>query len=460
MPVFAGIMHKEKEPAPTFSGPREVDEVESTKMPFDWGAQPNLPLGASAGHSWESISEAWMVDAHSASRGRRPGLDAVAPPDVDPAAKGFSPLPQGKGYSPPPVAVEGKGYSPPAVAVEGKGYPRCRDPLDPYDRTWDVKDWQRSSTGPPHRSRQAQLGVYGEVVEPSGKGGDRWTHDIFMTRSSMASMASTASGGGPPGGERRLKVPAGAGDRYRARLGLDEMPLPQGSVDDIRQRSPGMQDSLLFGDGRSPGTPGLITPPHVSPFNPYTHSGSSDATTVFGHSASVSPEAMKEELTFVPATEDRVSSHALEEMQYITDRGGESTVWMRVVHSGYGQDTWRTSLRTCGLTCVFAQSPSEGAYVHLPAGWNRQQLINTMNDINLDVRRRVRFRDMNRSNKSRLQFKQDLLTIAYPPWPNGRPTGPAPRVLEKPSAPRAVERPRTAADEWDLFMSPKMPETE
>ena len=25
--VFAGIMHKEKEPAPTFSGPREVDEV-------------------------------------------------------------------------------------------------------------------------------------------------------------------------------------------------------------------------------------------------------------------------------------------------------------------------------------------------------------------------------------------------------------------------------------------------
>ena len=34
----------------------------------------------------------------------------------------------------------------------------------------------------------------------------------------------------------------------------------------------------------------------------------------------------------VPATEDRVSSHALEEMQYITDRGGESTVrtWLLV----------------------------------------------------------------------------------------------------------------------------------
>jgi len=394
MPVFAGIMHKDKEPppaAPPSSGERPV---ESTKRELEW----SLPLGASAGQSWESIPESWTWDTKTPPR--RPGLDAVDVPT----------------HWRPDVPPEGNGY--PSMP-EGKGYPgiRYRDPLDPVDRTWDVSDWQRTGTAPPARNRTVQRGVYGEVVEPSGKGGDRWTHDIFMTRSSIASTASRVSHPGSHQGlsEKRLKVPV---------------------------------EPLLYGNSRDSNHTSLRD--DIS-FSPYTQSGASDTTIVLGPPGSASPDpSRKEELTFVPATEDRVSPHALEEMQYITDRGGENTVWMRVVHSGYGQDTWRTSLRTCGLTCVFAQSPSEGAYVHLPAGWTRQQLINTMNDINLDVRRRVRFRDMNRSNKSRLQFKQDLLTISYPPWPNGRPS-PVTRVAEQlPTGP--PRGPRTAADEWSLFM--------
>lgn len=426
MPVFAGIMHQDHQDkerdAPNFPDKLEIEEVERTKMASDW--MTNLPLGASAGHSWDSISEAWMWE--SARPPRRPGLDAVAPPDVEPAPKG------GKGYPP----MDSKGYPPmPEGGKAGRGpagpFPggrALRDPLDPFDRTWDVKEWQRSAAGPPPRKGgMAPPGVYGEVVEPTGKGNDRWTHDIFLTRSSVASTASRGSHVGST--EKRMKVPP--------------VEFPYGNSRESNHTS--MRDEIQF--------------------SPYTNSGASDVTTVLGPPGSASPEQpRKEEPTFVPATEERVSSHALEEMQYITDRGGESTVWMRVVHSGYGQDTWRTSLRTCGLTCVFAQSPSEGAYVHLPAGWNRQQLINTMNDINLDVRRRVRFRDMNRSNKSRLQFKQDLLTISYPPWPNGRP-GPTTRVIDKAPAgshlpPRPADRARSAADEWSLFMQQMEPAAE
>jgi len=52
-------------------------------------------------------------------------------------------------------------------------------------------------------------------------------------------------------------------------------------------------------------------------------------------------------------------------------------------------------------------------------GITREELVAEINEINLEVRRRVRFREMNRSNKSRLQFKPELIMVSRTGTRNG-----------------------------------------
>jgi hypothetical protein len=119
------------------------------------------------------------------------------------------------------------------------------------------------------------------------------------------------------------------------------------------------------------------------------------------------------ERSTVEATAEFVSNNSLIELRECTQEVGHDTVWLRVVHSGYGKDTWRSCLRSSKHKCYFAQSLGEGAYVQLLPGWKSDDLVAELTEINLDVRRRVRFNKMNRCNKSRLQFKQDLILVRY-----------------------------------------------
>jgi hypothetical protein len=100
-----------------------------------------------------------------------------------------------------------------------------------------------------------------------------------------------------------------------------------------------------------------------------------------------------------------ISATSLQDMRRVSISIGCATNWLRVVHSGYGQDAWQLALQEHGLTVLQAQSPAEGAYVRVPDDKSAEDMVIFLTEINRNVRRRTRFRDMNRANKSRLQFK-------------------------------------------------------
>jgi hypothetical protein len=89
------------------------------------------------------------------------------------------------------------------------------------------------------------------------------------------------------------------------------------------------------------------------------------------------------------------------------------------VHSGYGQEPWRAAVAAAGLQCIAARSPAEGVYFNVPDHMDVDQVVDTLAELNLAVRRKTRFREMNRANKSRLQFKSEPFTVA--PWTTSRP---------------------------------------
>jgi hypothetical protein len=109
-----------------------------------------------------------------------------------------------------------------------------------------------------------------------------------------------------------------------------------------------------------------------------------------------------------------ISMEIFNEMLEYSKQLNKPTVWLRVVHSGYGQEPWRMALRNCGLRTVLAQSPAEGAYVNAPENCDASDVATYLTEINLLVRRVVRFKEMSRANKSRLQFKSEPIVVH--PW--------------------------------------------
>ena len=117
-----------------------------------------------------------------------------------------------------------------------------------------------------------------------------------------------------------------------------------------------------------------------------------------------------------PAKDDprqRVGSQPMAEMRLLTQIWRmDQTRWIRVVHSGYGNAVWHEDLRASNLTFVAASAHPEGCYVHIPPNTSVDDIVNTLTQINLGVRRKTQFADMKRANKSRLQFKNEVLVNA------------------------------------------------
>merc|ERR1719409_2422862 len=129
------------------------------------------------------------------------------------------------------------------------------------------------------------------------------------------------------------------------------------------------------------------------------------------------PEAKVEAKVEAKSAKDdprqRVGSQPMAEMRLLTQIWRmEQTRWIRVVHSGYGNAVWHEDLRASNLTFVAASAHPEGCYVHIPPNTSVDDIVNTLTQINLGVRRKTQFADMKRANKSRLQFKNEVLVNA------------------------------------------------
>jgi hypothetical protein len=99
-------------------------------------------------------------------------------------------------------------------------------------------------------------------------------------------------------------------------------------------------------------------------------------------------------------------------MRRVSKQLGHDTTWFRVVHSGYGQEAWRAAVQNHGLVVIQAHSPAEGTYVRIPDETSPEDMVLMLTEINLSVRKKTRFKDMNRANKSRLQFKVEPFVVS------------------------------------------------
>jgi hypothetical protein len=108
----------------------------------------------------------------------------------------------------------------------------------------------------------------------------------------------------------------------------------------------------------------------------------------------------------------RMRRKTISKMQDLTKKLNLKTSrWIRVVHSGYGGAKWYDSLRRSTVDWVAASKPAEGVYVHVP--WmGTDGICEAIKHLNSAVRRDTYFRDMKHRNKSRLQFKEELLVTA------------------------------------------------
>jgi hypothetical protein len=107
----------------------------------------------------------------------------------------------------------------------------------------------------------------------------------------------------------------------------------------------------------------------------------------------------------------RLSPSALQDMRRVSRRLSSTTTWLRAVHSGHGQDLWRIELESKGMVVVHSPSPAEGAYVLIPPCTTPEEVARALLQINLGVRRRTHFNEMNRANKSRVVFKCEPFTV-------------------------------------------------
>jgi len=109
----------------------------------------------------------------------------------------------------------------------------------------------------------------------------------------------------------------------------------------------------------------------------------------------------------------RMSRSTISQMQILTKKLNlKQSRWIRVVHSGYGSATWEDALRRSDVSWVAASKKPEGVYVYVPADMGKDGVCQALKQLNFAVRRDTYFRDMKRSNKSRLQFKEEIVVTA------------------------------------------------
>jgi hypothetical protein len=109
----------------------------------------------------------------------------------------------------------------------------------------------------------------------------------------------------------------------------------------------------------------------------------------------------------------RMSRSTITQMQNLAKKLNLKTSrWIRVVHSGYGSATWEDALRRSDVAWVAASKKPEGVYVHVPAELGKDGVCQALKQLNFAVRRDTYFRDMKRSNKSRLQFKEEIVVAS------------------------------------------------
>merc|ERR1719352_1067837 len=90
---------------------------------------------------------------------------------------------------------------------------------------------------------------------------------------------------------------------------------------------------------------------------------------------------------------------------------GAPRTWLRVVHSGYGSQAWAEALKDSVHTHVTTARHQEGIYVLLRKGAAVADLVDDLMAMNLEVRKKTQFKEMKRSNKSRLQFKASVMVF-------------------------------------------------
>jgi hypothetical protein len=152
--------------------------------------------------------------------------------------------------------------------------------------------------------------------------------------------------------------------------------------------------------------------------NPFTNMGNPFSTPKPAEPAEVAPKTPASEMTPLEKAEtiadtSLVGDAALSKMRYQTQTAGLSkSQWVRVVHSGYGNDLWRDALRAADLEIVVGSSHPEGVYVRIPEKGDVESVVNQLQAINSAVRKKTTFPDMKRANKSRLQFKNSVIIHA------------------------------------------------
>jgi hypothetical protein len=122
------------------------------------------------------------------------------------------------------------------------------------------------------------------------------------------------------------------------------------------------------------------------------------------------PEREGDKLTAVPEEPSTfVAEYALERMRkHSSGEDGAPRTWLRVVHSGYGSQAWAEALKDSVHTHVTTARHQEGIYVLLRKGAAVEDLVDDLMAMNLEVRKMTQFKEMKRSNKSRLQFKASV----------------------------------------------------
>lgn len=191
--------------------------------------------------------------------------------------------------------------------------------------------------------------------------------------------------------------------------------VPRASGDS--ESIPSSADAAAFRSKRAAGgsesswsaaEPTASTAPRVPQHERYTHTREHTHNFEVGSMVSgVSTERATDK-----AKVHRLSPSAFQDMRRVSRRLNCVTTWLRAVHSGHGQDLWRVELESKGMVVVHGPSPAEGAYVLIPPSTTPEEVVQALLQMNLIVRRRTHFDEMNRANKSRVVFKCEPFTVA------------------------------------------------
>jgi hypothetical protein len=173
------------------------------------------------------------------------------------------------------------------------------------------------------------------------------------------------------------------------------LPIPQGQLP-LMEYSPYLSSSIVQNNALQKGLSLDYLAKFDSPDRRVKTDGDSEVYNIMGSAS----------------TATSVSQEAFDEMQRVSMKLNRATTWFRVVHRGYGQAPWLKELESSNLAFVHGPFASEGDYVMIPEGLGVDKIVEILTKVNLTVRKIVWFREMKRSNKSRVLFKWEPFTVS------------------------------------------------